>query len=363
MSRVTRLTPFQPVTIACPICEHEQQHHKIKATLYTEKNRDIDLRPRRVDWNPKVSPKVDPKLYYFWHCKHCNFCADYVFYQSPFKEGNMSPMRFRKHLAKSLDRDPNFPAVLAVLDPSSESEKSDFMRTIRRNLLAIYELEAVEEVRDRECLQIGAYYLRLAWLIRDIKSSKMKADRYKIPTRNLLGKIRKVWPKVALTERDMLMQAVKYYHIGLNKSQVVSTTPMEIQINLIIARIQLQMGALDEGQKALIVAKKKATQFASIAQKKEKEGRLSADDIDRMTTAASKSVSLVRNVETIFEKLRDAKLERKLNEAMDLLKESTETDLEARREILRSKGFEEKVVLKACPPIKKKGLLEFLKSG
>ena len=65
----------------------------------------------------------------------------------------------------------------------------------------------------------------------------------------------------------------------------------------------------------------------------------------------------------MYEKLRDHKLARDLATAKKLLEGHEAKDLEQRREILRAGGVEERVVLKACPPEGKKGLLDFLKSG
>ena len=108
MSRIS-VNPFQEISVPCPLCEAEQEHYRLKQTLYTEKNRDIDLRPKSVDWNPKASPKVDPKVYYFWECENCHFSADYKNFQKPFDSGVISAVRFRKLLRGALEQDPRYP--------------------------------------------------------------------------------------------------------------------------------------------------------------------------------------------------------------------------------------------------------------
>ncbi|MDQ3230615.1 MAG: hypothetical protein M3Q07_02255, partial [Pseudobdellovibrionaceae bacterium] len=151
------ISPFQTVQARCVICEKEAQFSRLKATLFSETKRDIDMRPVTVLWSKKVAPRVDPKLFYFWQCPYCFFTADYLFFQHPFKDGNLSTTRYRKQYQKGQALHPASKDVHQLLIFDSTQEKSVFISGLKLNLLACFQWEQVEEVAKGECIQLASY--------------------------------------------------------------------------------------------------------------------------------------------------------------------------------------------------------------
>ncbi len=354
---------FQQLTISCPLCEIEDTHHRIKPTLYRETSRDIDLRPKSVDWNPKASPKVDPKVYFFWKCNHCHFCSDQKSYITPFAEGIMSAVRFRKLLKPALEQDAAYMELKELLAPQDEDKTPQFVKAMRRCFLAIYQHEAVEEIAIKESLKIGSYYLRLAWMIRDIKTSKTKANLYKLPTRELLRQTKRIWPSLPITELSIVQRAIEYYTRSLKQSHAIKTTLSEIQINLVIARMYLQIGELKSAHHLLLENRTRAKNYELIVKQKEKSAKQGDSEIDQMSMDASKAVNSVRNVYLIYEHLDQIRFKKEVDQALKFFiqEELGKKEITEQRDSLKKKGYEEEIIDKIAPIQKKKGIFEFLK--
>ena len=71
-------SPFQKTKVKCPICENESFQWKFRQHLYTIVEFDVDFYPKTINWNSSVDDRLNPSLYYMWHCKHCLFTASYA---------------------------------------------------------------------------------------------------------------------------------------------------------------------------------------------------------------------------------------------------------------------------------------------
>jgi len=358
------ISPFQTMQARCVVCEKEARFSRLKATLYSETKRDIDLRPVTVLWSKKVSPRVDPKLFYYWQCPYCFFTADHHFFQHPFKDGNLSTTRFRKQYQKGLAAHAASKDVhkLLVFDPSQE--KSVFISGLKLNLLACYQWEQVEDVVKGECIQLASYYLRLGWMLHDLRHGLTKSPNVKQEAQKLLSALRKLWPTFAPGEPATLEKALQYYQLGLTKSGAVNTILQEVNVRLIIARIHMKLSQLGEAKRTIIECKARVKYYEGLIKKKRGDySHFSSTDLQDMENVHGKSLALLSQVELIYDKIDMTILERQVKSAMELLSRHFEKSYEEKLHVLQEAQYTDKVIAKVLPKEKKKGLLGILKSG
>lgn len=358
------ISPFQTMQARCIVCEKDGRFSRLKATLYSETKRDIDLRPVTVLWSKKVSPRVDPKLFYFWQCPYCFFTADHIFFQQPFKDGNMSTTRFRKQYQKAVAGNAAHKEIYKLLVSDPNQEKSVFISGLKLNSLACYQWEMVDDVVKGECIQLAGYYLRLAWMMHDLRNGLSKSPGIKTEAQNLLSALRALWPQFAPSEAAMLEKALKFYQLALTKSAAVNSILQEVNVRLIIARLHMKLSQLAEARKVIIECKARVKYYEGLIRKKRgDDSHFSASDLQDMETAHGKAQALVSNVELIFDKIDLTLLERQAKQALILLGKHMEKTYEEKLQLLKDGGFSERVIAKVLPKEKKKGLMGMLKSG
>ncbi len=364
-SQEAGISPFQTMQARCVVCEKEARFSRLKATLYSETKRDIDLRPVTVLWSKKVAPRVDPKLFYFWQCPYCFFTADHHFFQQPFKDGNLSTTRFRKQFQKGLAAYTTAQDIhkLLIVDPASQ-EPSVYLSGLKLNLLACFQWEQVEEVVKGECLQLASYFLRLGWMLHDLRHGLTKSPKAKEEAQKLIGSLRKLWPHFTPSESASLEKALNYYQLALTKSAAVNTILQEVNVRLIIARIHMKLSQLGDAKKAIIECKARVKYYEGLIKKKRgDDSHFSATDLQDMEGAHAKAMALLSQVELIYDKIELTIVERQAKAATELLNQHPDKTYEEKVKILKDAKYTDKVIAKVLPKEKKKGFLGMLKSG
>jgi len=358
------ISPFQTMQARCVVCEKEARFSKLKSTLYSETKRDIDMRPITILWSKKVSPRVDPKLFYFWQCPYCYFTADHVFFQAPFKDSSMSTTRFRKQIQKGFKDNAAYQAVLKLLIFDPGKEKSVFISGLKLNLLACYQWELADDVVNGESIQLGSYYLRLSWMLHDLRNAMQKSPQIVLDAQNLLTSLRKIWPKFSPLEAASLEKSLNFYQQALSQSSAVHTILQEVNVRLIVARIFMKLTAMAEAKKAIITCKSRVKYYESIIRKKSSEdSHFSVQALADMELAHGKALALVNNVELIYDKIDLIILDRQIKAALDVLGRHQDKSYEERLLILKEAKTPDKVISKVLPKEKKKSLMNLLKSG
>lgn len=364
-SQEAGISPFQTAQARCVICEKEAHFSRLKATLYSETKRDIDLRPVTVLWSKKVAPRVDPKLFYFWQCPYCFFTADHLFFQHPFKDGNLSTTRFRKQYQKGLAAYTTSEDIhkLLLVDPAAPGQ-SVYLNGLKLNLLACFQWEQVDEVTKGESLQLAAYYLRLGWMLHDLRHALTKSPKVKQDAQTLIVSLRKLWPHFSPSEAATLEKALTYYQQALTKSAAVNTILQEVNVRLIITRILMKLSRMGDAKKAIVECKARVKYYEGLIKKKRgDDSNFSTSDVQDMENAYGKSLALLGQVELIYDKIEMTIIDRQCKAAQELLNQHAEDSYEDKIKILKQAGYSDKVVQKILPKEKKKGLLGMLKSG
>lgn len=357
------LSPFQAVTCLCIICEQQASYNKVRPTLYTEKKRDIVLKPIAIDWSAKVSQKIDPKLFYFWQCPYCLFTADFNFFIKHFGEGGMSASRFRKMFVKARESNPQLGKVTEILKIDVEKEKSLFIVGLKRNLYAIYCWELVDEIVNGDCLLLASYYLRLSWMLHDLRLFRSKKSELFSIAQQLIRDLMPYWPKICKSEGEALNKSYGYYQQALSKSPTINTVLQEIQVRLIMVRILMKLGKLEDAKAGLNVSKTRVSSYSSAVQKKLTSSDKFDDDLREMERGKTAAQELLLSVEIIYEKLEAARREKIILKAKKVLENMKDKSYEEKLAKLKNQGFADNIIKAVLPPPKKRWFFDRKKAS
>lgn len=236
---VVKIKPYLEKSIACPVCRKNSTQPEVKNRLFVERDRDVDLKPKTYLWAIKDLEECHPPLYYMWSCEHCKFTTASVHFANPAKSHNLLNSAFNQGIKFSAERK-NYGTISELLQAPALSElPRTFVGGFALHMLALYQLEGMEEIVQRETILLGKYYLRTAWLFRDLKDTFSKE---KDSVEQLLGHVKRFWEEIPTLEYACLERAAGLLEKGLETSSAIETTRDEIELILLIARIWMKAG-------------------------------------------------------------------------------------------------------------------------
>jgi hypothetical protein len=158
--------PVFMTKVECPVCKTINEYETIKVGAYIEEGRDSDFCPTERMWrNPKYQ-QVNPLLYFMATCSSCYYTREL---NKSFKEWKTdSAFRsFRqktireKHLNQLADQHGPIKLLGSALDPAGAPRET----AVAKLLLGVFS----EQLLDRpSALDLGRWYLRIAWLFREM---------------------------------------------------------------------------------------------------------------------------------------------------------------------------------------------------
>jgi hypothetical protein len=177
-------SPFYLRRLECPVCTTVNDFETIRMGAYTEEGRDTDFRPTGRRWhNPKYA-NVNPLLYFMVTCVSCFYTHEFTHQYREWKDDTT----FRTYRQKTLRQkhltalaDPDGP--LRRLGTSLWPMSYPLPTAINKLLLGIMDELMFEQPSD---LDLGRYYLRIAWLFREIDSSDVPHTSPREQTRQRL---------------------------------------------------------------------------------------------------------------------------------------------------------------------------------
>ena len=202
-SSENKVNPFFESTVSCPICGMSSAHPRLKSNLFVEKEKDVDLRPIKIFFPIKGVEHIHPPLYYAWYCPQCFFAAGHAFYEDPSKNTSLSGARLKQLITSTRSTNDKAKQVIALLtkDLTPQQKERSFYQGMKVLLLSIYNLEMQEQIAKACVMNNGRYYLRTAWLYRDMSDDQRWAQS--LPQiRELTRKLKEFWPKVPEDERS-----------------------------------------------------------------------------------------------------------------------------------------------------------------
>ena len=167
-------SPFFMTKVECPVCGQINEFENIKARAYAETKRDTDFCPKGIIWANPEYQKTNPLLYFMATCPNCFYTHEF---NRTFKEwkkddsfvtGRLSLIRER-HKGELKPKGSLINRLGEALDP----EGRPFESAVIKLLLGIYD----EKITDKlNALDLGRYYLRIAWLYRENQEKKYSTD-------------------------------------------------------------------------------------------------------------------------------------------------------------------------------------------
>ncbi len=158
-------SPFFLTKVECPVCKTINEFENIKVGSYVEEDHDTDFCPQGRQWrNPKYEI-YNPLLFFMATCENCFYTREF---NQGFKDWK-NDVAFRSYRLKTI-RSRHLEAlaidgsVLKMLGQSRDAQLNPFATAVAKFLLGVYDELLVEHPRK---LDIGRFFLRIAWLYRE----------------------------------------------------------------------------------------------------------------------------------------------------------------------------------------------------
>ena len=290
----------------CPTCSHSEEHRAVKSRVFVEREKDIDMRTKSFLWVVQGIIPCHPPLFFPWHCTQCKFTASQGFFEDPAKECRVPVATLRKLYPTVKEEDAVFRAIQKLSEDLVLPEY-DFVTSFQLHLLAILIAEHIDDLATRETLPLAKYYLRLAWLFRDLTEvDEFKDD--KNDALNVVSAVRTDWRDVPTNEQTCLTRAAKLYENALTSSSAIETARDEVELILLLARIHLKLGDAKHGKQFAFLARDKIRKFEQENSQKIREAERAGKEIpdaERMQMGSEvRRLNLMQeNVRILFDDL------------------------------------------------------------
>ncbi len=336
------LNPFAQTSNPCPVCNTPVEFTFIKPRLFVEQEKDIDLYPLSITWLTNEAPPGNPRHYFMQHCKQCGFTADHSFFKEPFKTSELPLGRFAAAFKeKSALHKEKFNLLEA------DANEDSLSRAIKLHLLAIYQFELFKDLKKFESLNLGRYYLRLAWLLRDGQPAPIEH-------------LKETWD-TPLDEKQALQQAVNYYENALNYSKALENQHEELRLLTLIARINLKLGQIKEAYPMLATGQDRLMKFEM--QTKDLQREVAKTENHPRTQELAEMQADCRRMRKLLDDTRDIYAEHKrawtqaeLNRGRQILQQAAGRSRAEQEKLLQAQQLDEAIIQKLLPEKKKKGL-------
>ena len=256
-------TPFIFIPAVCPICSKESTQRYFKTDAYDLGKKGLDLRPLEYKFKDPEFERFHPPLYYVWQCPHCCYCAEGKVFENPVEGVASSMNNFRKRWLDNYKNDPLFTKIITLLS-SNEGEEQIYYSAIKKYLLAIYQFESINSIRDKDALTLARLGIHLSWLYQDLAESSQRAST-KLLVDQLKYSIVMDWKEIPLDSESALKFSLKYYDITYYASTFLTQNKIDHQILQVIGRLNVVLENVVEGRnvflKAITVANKYRQEF------------------------------------------------------------------------------------------------------
>ncbi len=158
-------SPFFLTKVECPICKTINEFENIKVGAYVEEDHDTDFCPRGRQWrNPKYEV-YNPLLFFMATCENCFYTREFNQAFKDWKNDTAFRTYRLKHIqGRHLEALAVDGSTLKMMGVSRNSQLNPFGTAVTKILIGIYD-ELLSEHPKK--LDIGRFYLRIAWLYRE----------------------------------------------------------------------------------------------------------------------------------------------------------------------------------------------------
>lgn len=163
-------TPFLLFKIECPVCKTLNEFELLRVGAYVEESRDSDFCPRNINWRFPRYQAFNPLAFFTATCSNCYYSRELTNEYKDWKnDANFRTYKLKavkeKHLEEISASDSTIRLIGSHLDLSRFPNETAILKL----MLAIYD-ELLYEYASH--LDIGRFYLRVAWIFREMESKE-----------------------------------------------------------------------------------------------------------------------------------------------------------------------------------------------
>jgi hypothetical protein len=162
-------SPLYGISIECPVCREVNTHDAIRVGSYVEEGRDTDFCPMDRRWHHSEYNAINPLVYSMATCQTCHYTREL---DGKYKNWQQDPT-FKLYRQKQV-RDQHLGALgtpghaLKRLGTHLDVRLFPHETAINKLLLGIIDEQVVPQ---KGSLNVARYYLRIAWVFREMGSS------------------------------------------------------------------------------------------------------------------------------------------------------------------------------------------------
>jgi uncharacterized protein (DUF2225 family) len=361
-------TPFIQKVIPCPVCKAESSYNAFKTRIFWNRKKDIDQQPLDYFWTIRSLSHYYPPLYYVWLCPSCHFASSYQHFRDPTEGTFLGLDKFRRCIEAARAEEASFDRIVEQLSADIDPDHMDFFRAIKLHLLAIHYMRHVEALATKETMNLARYFLRIAWLYRDLDSEERTSEKAAaLPKlKTLFKELESDWPDAPTNEHDALTQAAAYYDIAFEQSNMLKNAVDEINVLQLTGRIHIKLNNYKEAQRLLQISIERARKN-KMRVDEELKGFDQQDDeaLEKKRAAliseSRKMTALIDEAQKLFDTIRDEAQKQDLVRAQKLLKEAGQRPAEELRNLLAQNHISSSVINHLLPSKKKKGIFNIFK--
>ncbi|PJA26663.1 MAG: hypothetical protein CO189_09555 [candidate division Zixibacteria bacterium CG_4_9_14_3_um_filter_46_8] len=202
--------------VVCPICNTDNKFEVIRKGAYSVSELDTDFMPLGIKWTDSRFEGINPLLYFIATCPVCSYSTElndkFKEWQKDnhFRNYRLGPLKEKHHEILG-NENGVIKKIVAVLDPRAYPNETAVCKLI----LAVLD-ESLGAHPSH--LTLARYYLRLGWLLRDLKCEKPSQEEGK-----LVELIKMLEDHLQLINKDItnLCQSTKalasFYHQNANE--------------------------------------------------------------------------------------------------------------------------------------------------
>ncbi len=157
-------SPFYLTKLECPICKTVNEFETVKVGAYIENGRDTDFCPKEILWRFPKYEGWNPLVFFTATCSNCFYTREF---NNSFKEwksdNTFRTYRLKQIKEKHLDQLAQADSAVKQLGQMINVQRYPNESAILKLLLCAFD-EQLFETHSK--LDLGRYYLRIAWLFR-----------------------------------------------------------------------------------------------------------------------------------------------------------------------------------------------------
>jgi len=315
-----KITPFQFRHIKCPMCEFVSIFKTLKPSSFIEKEFAIDTKSTVSTITVKGYEGLIPRHYRIGKCGECSWASDL---NDPVAGTNITTKALKAAISAARESAPD-KDVLAVLNRgigTNDAVPYSLIEVLKLHLLACKNLTVIPELQERDPYHLARFALRTAWVLEDIRDAQNEAtDKAK----ELFTKIEPGWKGLPTSSTGFREWAVVLYERSLTASRLIETTKDEVDVLLLLARLDLSRGDLLSAKKRSKLAKSRVDEYeGKVKTDYNKLLKVSEDQASKVRAAGMadiRKMGIARDdVERLIKSQSDALAKKEMDKALKLI--------------------------------------------